>query len=396
MKELQDQAKRLRRQNDQLRAQIEKSRKYTQDNCRDMQLIASNKGKGPVVLDDFDTPTNDELSLGSPPSLNLLLTKNTWESTRTRSRKRPSPHLAFSDAVNGASRRARREAGRRQYRPCQALENPQMLPSGTMPLVPPTYLAFGTTPTFYVPPAALIRRPDNMLSSPLRQHILDYESPRGFAIPTFTTFDGSANPYDHMLHYNQVMMLNANNDRLLCKVLLACLRGPALAWFHKLSSNSINSFNELWAALISQYLCSVRQKRNISSLQTILKQEEESRRDFTRRFGQPVQQVEAYSMDAILQNFTRSFGPSTPFFHSLSLDSPVTMEELYRRTNSYSMLEDNIHAATQTIMIISHWLRATSQRGRSRLSPRNFIVETERDLVISHRKRGGSRIHPPP
>ena len=123
MKELQDQAKRLRRQNDQLRAQIEKSRKDTQDNCRDMQLIASNKGKGPVVLDDFDTPTNDELSSGSPPSLNLLSIKNTWESTRTRSCKRPSPHLAFSDAVNGASRMARREAGRRQYRPGQALEN---------------------------------------------------------------------------------------------------------------------------------------------------------------------------------------------------------------------------------------------------------------------------------
>ena len=101
-------------------------------------------------------------------------------------------------------------------------------------------------------------------------------------------------------------------------------------------------------------------------------------------------------MDEILQNFTISFGPSTPFFHSLSLDSSTTMEELYRRTNSYSMLEDNIHAATQTVMIISHWLRATSQRGRSRLSPRNVIVETERDLVISHRKRGRSHSSPPP
>ena len=65
---------------------------------------------------------------------------------------------------------------------------------------------------------------------------------------------------------------------------------------------------------------------NISFLQTILKQEKESIRDFTRRFGQAVQQVEAYSMDAVLQNFRRSFGPSTPFFHSLSLDPPTIME----------------------------------------------------------------------
>ena len=40
-----------------------------------------------------------------------------------------------------------------------------------------------------------------MLSSPLGQHILDYEPHHGFVIPTFTMFDGSANPYDHMLHY---------------------------------------------------------------------------------------------------------------------------------------------------------------------------------------------------
>ena len=76
--------------------------------------------------------------------------------------------------------------------------------------------------------------------------------------------------------------------------------GPALAWFHKLSLNSINSFNELWATFISQYLCSVRQKRDTSSLQTILKQEGESIRDFTRRFGQAIQQVESYSMDVVL------------------------------------------------------------------------------------------------
>ena len=70
-------------------------------------------------------------------------------------------------------------------------------------------------------------------------------------MPAFTMFDGSNEPYDHMLHYNQAMKLNTGNDRLLWKVFLASLRGPALAWFHKLSCNSINSFNELWIAFIS-------------------------------------------------------------------------------------------------------------------------------------------------
>ena len=147
-----------------------------------------------------------------------------------------------------------------------------------------------------------------MLSSLLGKHILSYEPPRGFVIPSFSMYDGSSNPYDHMLHFNQVMILNAGDDRLLCKVFPASLKGPALAWFYKLPWRSINSFRELWAAFVSQYLCSVRHKGNISSLQTIFKREDESICDFTRRFGGAVQQIDSYSMDAVLQNFRRSFG----------------------------------------------------------------------------------------
>ena len=134
--------------------------------------------------------------------MNCPPTKNARESTRTRSRKRPFPHPAFSDAISGTSRRVRREVGRRQYRSSQALGNPPLLPPGMLPIVPPAQPTFGTIPTLYIPSTTLIWRLDDMLSSPLGQHILDYEQPRGFAIPAFTMFDGSANPYDHILHYN--------------------------------------------------------------------------------------------------------------------------------------------------------------------------------------------------
>ena len=124
-----------------------------------------------------------------------------------------------------------------------------------------------------------------------------------------------------------------------------------LAWFHKLPLYSINSFNGLWAAFISHYLFSVQQKRNISSLQTILKQEEESIHDLKKRFGQVVQQIELYSIDVVLQNFRRSFGPSTPFFQSLFLKPLTMMKELHRRVDRYSMLDDNIRPMAQIFMI---------------------------------------------
>ena len=75
--------------------------------------------------------------------------------------------------------------------------------------------------------------------------------------------------------------------------------------------------------------------------------------DFKRRFGKVVQQVETYSMDAVLQNFRRSFGSCTSFFQLLSLDPLETIEELYRLADKYSMLEDYICAVIQTVMITS-------------------------------------------
>ena len=219
------------------------------------------------------------------------------------------------------------------------------------PPLPFIYPITEAPPTPHLVSFTAIRGLEDMLSSPLGQHILSYEPPHSFSIPSFAKYDGSSDPYDHMLHFNQVMILITVNDPLLCKVFPTSLKGPALAWFHKLPRESINSFNDLWATFVSQYLCSVQQMGNISSLQTIFKREDEFIWDFTRRFEQVVQQIDAYSMDAVLQNFRRSFGPTTPFFQWLSLDPPVTMEELYRRTDGYSMLEDNIRAASQIVMI---------------------------------------------
>ena len=114
----------------------------------------------------------------------------------------------------------------------------------------------------------------------------------------------------------------------------------------------------------------MREKRNIRYLHTIIKQEEESIQDFTRRFGQAIQQVETYSMDVVLQNFRRSFEPSTPFFHSLFLYSPVTMKELYRVVDRYSTLEDNIRIATQAVMITSKLIESNKPEGKKPYEPK--------------------------
>ena len=283
MKELQERVEHLQRENNCLRSQVEKMRdldeRDVQDSGQAKHLVVRDKGKRPIVLDDADILADDELSTRS--SLNPSSAK----SNKDRSRQRHSHRPAFSNSNNGEFRQA---TGRGQNQPNKASGNAFTLPIGVMPPMQPVYPAFGIGHALYIPPITTIGSPNDMLFSPLGQHILGYKPPRGFVMLTFAMFDGSSDPYDHMLNYNHAMTLNVGNNHLLCKVFSASLQGLMLAWFHRLPSNSVSSFNELWIIFISQYLCSVRQIRNISYLQTTIKQEEETIRDFTRRFGQAV------------------------------------------------------------------------------------------------------------
>ncbi|XP_034699385.1 uncharacterized protein LOC117924780 [Vitis riparia] len=153
------------------------------------------------------------------------------------------------------------------------------------------------------------------------------------------------------MHYRQLMTLDIGNDMLLCKVFPTSLQGQALSWFHRLPANSIDNFRDLSEVFVGQYLCSARHKQNISTLQNLKMQENETLREFMKRFGQAVLQVESYNMDAILQIFKRSISSGTTFFESLAKKPPTTMDELFRRASKYSMLEDDIRAATQQVLV---------------------------------------------
>ena len=80
-------------------------------------------------------------------------------------------------------------------------------------------------------------------------------------------------------------------------------------------------------------------------------QENESWREFVKRFGQAMLQVEAYSIDVVLQIFKRSICLGTPFFELLAKKPPTTMDDLFRRVSKYSMLENDVQATTQQILV---------------------------------------------
>ena len=75
------------------------------------------------------------------------------------------------------------------------------------------------------PIGSISKRLDDMLYTPFCSHIIHYEPPRGFLVPKFSTYDGSNDPFDHIMHYRQLMTLDIGNDVLLCKVFPVSLQG---------------------------------------------------------------------------------------------------------------------------------------------------------------------------
>ena len=105
MKELKDRVEHLQRENDRLRAQVEKKHDLGErdvpDNGLARHLTARDKGKEPIVPKDVNTLADDELSLGGSPNLSPV------KSSRARSCQRHSHRPTFSNADNDTFRRAR-------------------------------------------------------------------------------------------------------------------------------------------------------------------------------------------------------------------------------------------------------------------------------------------------
>ena len=184
-----------------------------------MPLARASKGKEPALNDHSDHQVDDELS---PDSFPLPRRSPPLSNAEAESRKRPT-HLS-SQAMTAAQRRLRKKDNRDRPRSVQA---PEHIATRIEAIAPPFLHArypFRAFPASHVALYPPIRGPYDMLSSHLGQHILDYEPPRWFVIPSFAMCDGSSNSYDHMLHFNQAMILNAGGDRLLCTVFPASLK----------------------------------------------------------------------------------------------------------------------------------------------------------------------------
>ena len=84
--------------------------------------------------------------------------------------------------------------------------------------------------------------------------------------PTFTICNGRTDLVEHVSHFNQKMVVHANNEALMCKVFPSSLGLIAMRWFDALEEGSIGSFKELTRAFDARFITYSRVPRLVDSL----------------------------------------------------------------------------------------------------------------------------------
>ncbi|RVW47303.1 hypothetical protein CK203_089671 [Vitis vinifera] len=210
------------------------------------------------------------------------------------------------------------------------------------------------------PIGSISKRLDDMLSTPFYSHIIYYEPPRGFLATTccYAKYFPSAykgRPSHGFIAYLPTLL-----------VISETYQRPS--WDNTCAPLDIS--------------------RTSALCQNIKMQDNESLREFVKRFGQVILQVEAYNMDVVLQIFKRRICPSTPFFESLAKKPPTTMDNLFRHANKYSMLEYDVSEQPPS----KSWLRGQTSKSGAGSSAK--LPDQPRSSVQS--QEGPSRPERPP
>ena len=173
MAELCEQANRLRQENEHLQTQLDAGRAgQSREPLPPFSPSRLGKGKEVVVPYDIDLPADDELSSGNSP-----LPRRSPSSNAVEAHFRKRPPRRSSRSVSVARHQTRREPSRDQRPPMPAQQYVPDPTEGLPRLVTTIYPPFGATLTPQTVFAPVVWGPQDMLSTPLGQHILDYDPP---------------------------------------------------------------------------------------------------------------------------------------------------------------------------------------------------------------------------
>ncbi|XP_065635654.1 uncharacterized protein LOC112039550 [Quercus suber] len=132
-------------------------------------------------------------------------------------------------------------------------------------------------------------------------------------------------------------------DEILCRSFPTTLKGATRELFTKLSTSSIDNFEQLGNAFLRHFVGGQRLKRPADHLLTIKQGEKETLRSYVTRFTEGTLEVDEADDKVQLTTFKAGL-KSREFVVSLAKNPPKTMAEMLLKAQKYMNAEDALAA----------------------------------------------------
>ncbi|CAL1353738.1 unnamed protein product [Linum trigynum] len=176
---------------------------------------------------------------------------------------------------------------------------------------------------------------------PLARNIL--MEPAGTTIPPLPSYDGVADPEDHLNSYFTKMQLYNSSDATLCKVFPSTFAGVVLDWYHQINEGRIECFEQFAELFLSKFASRKRRTLTIGALFKVRQREGEALREFYDRWISVAMEVKDVQ-PAVLGVCLDACTTSEELCRALSKRDVVSTEDLDRRVQKVIMLEETLAA----------------------------------------------------
>uniref|UniRef100_A0A2N9J9G6 Integrase catalytic domain-containing protein n=1 Tax=Fagus sylvatica TaxID=28930 RepID=A0A2N9J9G6_FAGSY len=246
-----------------------------------------------------------------------------------------------------------REMRRKDGRPDKKVDEPRNK-SSLPPTVPRKKVRRGEQ-------GAVWKALDLISSSPFTDEIESAELPERFTAPRLETYNGRTDPVAHIDHYHHRMALWRYRDPLMCRIF------PS-------------SLGEMAEVFVGRFITNSRRSRGLDTLMVIRLGTNESLKDYSARFWETYNDIDACAEDTALQAFKLGLPPSTGLRQSLTKRPPTTLKKLMDRVERFVRVEEdggNTNAVVSEVPVsppISRPPARTTQTPKARSAPTSYAA----------------------
>ena len=159
--------------------------------------------------------------------------------------------------------------------------------------------------------------------------------PVGTNLPKFEPYDGTTDPVDHLVQFENTMLLHNFSDAMYCKAFATTLKSTARTWFHQLPSSSIATFSQLAEKFNNHFMASRPPEKDASYLMTLKQGANEHLREYLTRFTKAMYEIPTVNTAVAIEAFKQGVRHRSAFHLSISKQKITNFDQIKQKAEKY-------------------------------------------------------------